>query len=273
MLRAALILSICLPGAAFALSEEESDARLAELVRVGDIARILRDEGLAHAADIAENMFPDRSANAWTLTVDGIYDAPSMQMQMEEALAEALSADEAEPIIEFLGSDLGQKIVGLELTAREAYAEDSVEDAAKDAWAIIDDENTTRAQMIDRFVEVNDLLEENVASGLTANYEFLAGLNEGGAFPEPMSDDMMLAEAYSSEGELRSDTEEWLGSFLNLAYDALTDAELSDYIAFSATKAGRDFNRALFAGFDAMYDGISRALGRAAAVEMVSQDI
>ena len=273
MLRTALILSVCLPGAAFALSEEESDARVAELLRVDEIALILRDEGLAHAAEIAESMFPERSAASWTLTVDGIYDAASMQLQMEEALGEALSVDEAAPIIDFLGSALGQKIVGLELSARQAYAEDSVEEAAKDAWALIDGEDGPRARLIDRFVEINDLLEENVAAGLTANYEFLAGLNEGGAFPDPMSEDMMLAEAYSSEGEIRAETEEWLGSFLNLAYDPLTDAELSDYIAFSATKAGRDFNRALFAGFDAMYDGISRALGRAAAVEMVSQDI
>ena len=273
MLRTAIILSLCLPGAALALSEEESDARVAELLRVEEIVRILRDEGLAHSAEIAGNMFPDRSAHSWTLTVDRIYDPASMQAQMEEALAESLTADEAAPVIDFLGSDLGQKIVGLELSAREAYAEEAVEEAAKDAWALIDDEDTTRAQMIERFVEVNDLLEENVAAGLTANYEFLAGLNDGGAFPEPMSEDMMLAEAYSSEGEIRTETEEWLGSFLNLAYDPLTDAELSDYIAFSATKAGRDFNRALFAGFDAMYDGISRALGRAAAVEMVSQDI
>ena len=273
MRRAALLLSICLPAAAHALSEEESDARLAELLKTDEIARIMRAEGLVHAEDIAENMFPGRSANAWALTVDGIYDAARMQARMEEGLAEALTADEAAPIIDFLATPLGQRIVDLELTAREAYAEESVEEAAVDAWTLLDGDGAPRAGMIDRFVEVNDLLEENVASGLTANYEFLAGLNEGGAFPDPMSEDMMLAEAYSSEGEIRSETEEWLGSFLNLAYDPLTDAELSDYIAFSATKAGRDFNRALFAGFDAMYDGISRALGRAAAVEMVSQDI
>ena len=273
MLRAATALLICLPSMAVALSEEESDARVAELLKTGEIARIMRDEGLDHAIDIAENMFPDRSAGAWMLTVDRIYDAASMQAQMDEALAQSLTAEEAAPIIEFLGSDLGRRIVDLELSAREAYADDSVEEAAKDAWTLIDGEGATRAGMIDRFVEINDLVEENVASGLTANYEFLAGLNEGGAFPDPMSEDMMLAEAYSSEAEIRTETEEWLGSFLNLAYDPLTDAELSDYIAFSATKAGRDFNRALFAGFDAMYDGISRALGRAAAVEMVSQDI
>ena len=273
MLRAALILATLIPGAAFALSEQESDARLAELLKVEEIVRILRTEGLENAAEIADNMFPERSATAWTLSVDRIYDAGVMQAQMEGALAEALSAEEAEPIIDFLSSDLGQRIVDLELSAREAYAAESVEDAAVDAWQLIEADGTQRAQMIQRFVEVNDLLEENVASGLTANYEFLAGLNEGGAFPEPMSEDMMLAEAYGSEAEIRAETEEWLGSFLNLAYDPLTDAELSDYIAFSATKAGRDFNRALFAGFDAMYDGISRALGRAAAVEMVSQDI
>ena len=273
MLRAVLTLALTLPGAAFALSEQESDARVAELLKVGEIARIMRSEGLDHAEDIAENMFPGRSAASWELTVDRIYDAAVMQAQMEEALGAALTAEEAAPVIEFLSSDLGRRIVDLELSAREAYAEESVEEAAEDAWELIAADDTTRAQMILRFVEVNDLLEENVASGLTANYEFLAGLNEGGAFPEPMTDDMMLAEAYGSEAKIRMETEEWLGSFLNLAYDPLSDAELSDYIAFSATKAGRDFNRALFAGFDAMYDGISRELGRAAAVEMVSQDI
>jgi hypothetical protein len=58
-----------------------------------------------------------------------------------------------------------------------------------------------------------------------------------------------------------------------VAYEPLTDDELDAYIAMSESSVGRVLNRALFAGFNAMYDKLSYALGLAAAQQMQQQDL
>ena len=53
----------------------------------------------------------------------------------------------------------------------------------------------------------------------------------------------------------------------------LPEADLKDYVAFSASAEGRRLNAALFAGFDAVSRKVSSELGRAAAEAMTGNDI
>jgi hypothetical protein len=88
-----------------------------------------------------------------------------------------------------------------------------------------------------------------------------------------MNDDEMIAEVWAQEEEIRSDTDEWLMGYLLMAYQPLSDEELSAYIAFSRTDAGQALNRGLFDGFNAMYTDISYALGRAVALELAASEL
>ena len=45
---------------------------------------------------------------------------------------------------------------------------------------------------------------------------------------------------------------QWLGGYLTFTYERLSDTDLETYFALSDTPAGRDLNRALFAGFYAI---------------------
>jgi hypothetical protein len=58
-----------------------------------------------------------------------------------------------------------------------------------------------------------------------------------------------------------------------LAYGPLSSEVLGDYIDLSQTEAGKAMNRALFEGFDIMYEDISYALGLAVARQMQGQDL
>ena len=152
-------------------------------------------------------------------------------------------------------------------------ADDDVEEAARATWALMPEEDPDRAGRIEAFVEVNDLVDENVEGALNANLAFLRGLDDGGAFPEPMPEDELLAQVWASEPEVRAEMEGWLGGFLSLAYEPLEDEALDAYIAFSESPEGQALNRALFDGFDAMYRGLSGELGRATAAQIAGQDI
>ena len=52
---------------------------------------------------------------------------------------------------------------------------------------------------------------------------------------------------------------------MTFAYETLSDEELRSYVDMTATEAGSDLNRALFAGFDAVFLDVSFALGQATA--------
>ena len=65
----------------------------------------------------------------------------------------------------------------------------------------------------------------------------------------------------------------WLLTFLGLAYQPLSDADLDAYIAFSETPAGQVLNRAQFAAFDALFAEVSHRLGVAAAGHLAGEDL
>jgi hypothetical protein len=61
--------------------------------------------------------------------------------------------------------------------------------------------------------------------------------------------------------------------FLTLTYQPLSDADLQAYIAFSKTPAGQRVNAAMFQAYDALFDEISRDLGRAFGLALQGDDI
>ncbi|MFO8127697.1 hypothetical protein [Yoonia sp.] len=120
---------------------------------------------------------------------------------------------------------------------------------------------------------MNDLIEANVVGSLNSSYAFYTGLIDGGAMPADVTTETALQNVWSQEPDVRSDTTEWVYSFLLMAYQPLSDAELEAYIAFSRTEAGQDMSGALFSAFDGMFDDISRGLGLASSRFMVSQEL
>ncbi|MCA1777118.1 MAG: hypothetical protein LC676_16345 [Loktanella sp.] len=96
---------------------------------------------------------------------------------------------------------------------------------------------------------------------------------DGGGFPQGLGEEDVLADVWNQEPEIRSNTREWMSSFLLMAYAPLSDEELDDYIAFSQTDAGQDLNRLLFGGFDPLFVDISRELGLASSRYMQGADL
>ena len=88
-----------------------------------------------------------------------------------------------------------------------------------------------------------------------------------------MSEADILDQVYRQVEETRDSTEAWLRAYLTMAYQPLSNEELSDYIAFSERPEGQRLNRALFTGFGEMYDMQYRELGRAVARQLSSQDL
>lgn len=271
-MRAALALAplfwlACL-NAAFA------DARisvLTDVLRLSEATAILSDEGVAYAQDLNTDMLDGQGGPGWQVQVQRIYDPARMAEVVRERLEAELQGDLLEEVIAFYASDLGDRIVSLENSARVAIRDDDIEEAARARFAELEGTDDPRFAAITRYIAAGDMIDRNVTSAMNSNLHFMRGLVDGKAME--MSEEEILADVAGDLEETTEDTTAWLYGYLLLAYHPLTQEEMARYIAFAETEAGKALNRALFDGFGNAYVDISYALGRAVALNMTGQDI
>jgi len=252
-----------------------SIAELGEVMQLDALFEVLREEGISYGAELQADMLGGGGGPGWDRAISDIYDIPVLRARFNRALREGLAPDPeaTAAIIEFFSSDLGTRILKLEIEARRAFLDDAAEDAARVAADKLRAGREPRAGQIERFIEAADLLEMNVAGALSGNLAFMTGMNETGINGNILPQDEVMEQVWGQEAQIRSDTESWLHAYLGLAYSPLTDAELDSYIAFWESPAGERLNAALFNAFDQTFVVVSRDLGRAAGQAMLGQDI
>ncbi|KQB97997.1 ribosomal protein L21 [Loktanella sp. 1ANDIMAR09] len=247
--------------------------QLFDALGMPQLIEIMREEGLAYGETLATDMLPGGRSAEWSMAVSAIYDVEMMTEEVRGVLGEALEGDDVDAMLAFFTSEQGVRIVGLEISARRALLDDAVEEASKENAAIAMMDETPRFQMVQDFIDANDLIEANVIGALNSNYAFYTGLIDGGAMPAGITLETALQDVWAQEPMVRADTVEWLFSFLLMAYQPLSDEELEAYLAFSRSDAGQDMTNALFEAFNGMFDDISRALGLASSRFMLTQEL
>lgn len=256
---------------------QDSDAEKIEALYAAlglpELLEIMREEGLSYGNDIGADLFTGEPGPEWTELVGAIYDVERMEARVLADFGADLEGDDIDAMLAFFTSEPGRTIISLEVSARSALLDEAVEEVSKEAAAIALADEDPRMELIKTYAETNSLIEANVVGAMNANYAFYTGLMDGGAFPQSLSEDEILADVWSQEPDIRANTSEWLYSFLFLAYQPLDDADISAYIAFSETEAGQDINDALFTAFDGMFVDISRNLGRASSRFMGQQEL
>lgn len=279
----ALILGTMLPlplawaetTAASAQDEAARIAALGDTMQIGPVLEVMREEGIDYGAKLEGDLFADKGDESWETIVGLIYDAGAMRGRFDAAFATALAGDPAAlaGMQAFFGSGVGRRITTLEIDARRVLLDDGVEEAARLAFAKMQDADDPRLAALELFVAANDLIESNVMGALNANLAFYQAMTAAGAFGAEMTEDQMLADVWSQEDAVRTETADWLYPYLALAYKPLSDADLAAYQAFSESPAGQKLNRALFQAFDAIFVAVSRDLGMAAARQMQGEDL
>lgn len=253
------------------MSPQQAAHVLWDVMAMDALAPILRDEALAEGAEMASTMFPRGGTGRWMDRVAAIHAPDRIRALFLRGVLARLPAADPQDLhrgLAFYRTGLGRQLLSLETRARIAMLDDKVEAAARDAWAREQSKSTPRAARINRLIAAADLVEANVAGGLNASVAFAKGFQEGGGFPMPLSEGQIVADAWAQEPQLRTDTEDWIGAYLFLAYAALSDAQLDLYIAYAASDGGRILSQMMFAGFDAAFTRTSHDMGRAAAAEL-----
>lgn len=255
---------------ALAMANAQTDALLRAL-GMERMIELMRLEGLDYAVELGDEMLPGGYTEAFGASVARIYDLDAMRASVQAGFAQTLEGVDLAPLEVFFASQAGQRIVALELSAREAMMDEAIEEAAEDSARRFERAGDDIFHAVDAFVQAGDLLEANVVGALNTNMQFYRGLVDGGAFE--LSEEQILSDVWAQEEDTRADTRDWLYGFLIMAYQPLPPGELEAYTDLSRTPEGRALTAALFEGFDSMYAGISYGLGLAVAQAMKSEDI
>ena len=248
---------------------------LVNVLKIDAVIEVMRQEGLRYGTDMEAELFPGKGGASWAQVVGLIYDAPTMKARFEAAFAKQLvGAESSFPAIDaFFSAGLGQRFLSLEVEARRSLLDESVEDAAKARVEDMMAEAAPRFDALQNFAQTNDLIEMNIMGAINSNLAFFHGMAEVGALDQEMTEEDMLMDVWSQEPDIRAETESWIYPYLALAYGPLSDEDMAAYLAFSETPEGQKLNAALFGAFDAVFSSISRDLGRAAARQMLGEDI
>lgn len=262
------------PAPTLTQAQAVQQTRLTETLKIPALIEVMRLEGLDYGKQMDEDMFSGNGGADWAAAVDLIYDSQTMQARFEQAFnARITETDDIARISDFFASDLGQKILTLEIEARHSLMDEAIEDAAKARAEDMEADGDPRFAQLQAFSDLNDLVESNISGALNANLAFFQGMAEAGALSEDMTEEDMLMDVWSQEPEIRAETVSWVYPYLALAYAPLSDAEMDEYLAFGATPSGQRLNAALFDAFNTVFVAISRDLGRAAARQMMGEDI
>ncbi len=244
---------------------------LLEALKISDTIGIMQEEGIDYGEDVANQLLPDADAGSWAKTVARIYDHDKMFALIAAAFEAELGDTDLTPVLDYFQSDDGAEIVTLEVSARRAFLDSDTEAAAADRYQELSENGAPLIEHVATLMRDSDLVEMNVAGTLNSDLMFYRGLTDGGAFE--MSEDEMLADVWAQEEDLRRSSEDWLKSFLAMAYQPLSAEQLEAYAIFYRSPEGRDLNRAIFVAFDQMYEEISYLLGRAVAQQMQSEKL
>ncbi|GGH18107.1 hypothetical protein SAMN05444007_10128 [Cribrihabitans marinus] len=248
----------------------EAAAELAEVLRLQEVAEILHDEGLAYGESLDADMLGGEGGAFFRQRVEQIYATGPMVETMRGALADTMTEAQIDQTAQFFAGELGQTILSLENSARRAFSDPEVEETMRDRVEAAGRDDP-RIALIGEYIRTNQLIERNVEGAISSDYSFYRGLADG---RQGRRDDrMMLSDLFSRRDETRAETEDWLYGFLSLAYQPLSEAEMRENIAFSASPAGQALNAALFEGFDRLYDRISYDLGQAVARAMGASEL
>lgn len=246
-------------------------ARLIDLIEVDTYITIAREEGLGEVESLSEDMLGQGASAVFQDQMARIYDAERMKDSVYAALETGLSQAEIEAALAFFATDQGARIIELEVAARRAMLSEEIEDAAERAWIVAEEESPWLVARIREISTATDLVEQNVSGALNSNLRFYQGLADGGALQ--LSEDEMLAEIWGQEETIRLDVDLWLNAYLLLAYQPLSETDITDYQAFWNSAAGQALNLAVFGGFNQMYEDLSYATGRVIALNMTTQDL
>ena len=149
---ASFVTAILLPAAATAQGAAPID-QLIRSMGMLDVLEIMAEEGKDYGAELQQDLLQGRGGQRWAQQVEAIYEVHGMTAMFRTILDTELAADDLGPMIDFFVSSRGQEIVALEVSAREAFMGEGIEEAGLDIFRQMEARAEPRVEKIKDLVE------------------------------------------------------------------------------------------------------------------------
>lgn len=273
MLRIVIVAFWGVMAASFILPAHQLRAdSLSDAYLLPELFDIMAEEGRMVA--LSDPAVPQNGAGraGWEGAINRIYDSDRMHEDFNTALTAALKPATRADALRFAQSDLGRRVLQLEVSARRALLSEEIDASARLALTSAREapEGSSRANALARVREriaVNDLIELNVSLGLNTSLAYYTGMVDAG-WMAGMAGVDLLTLVWAQEQAIRDDVTDWAESYFLLAYQPLSTEDMQTYIDYAASPEGDAFNRAMFRAFDSVFVAISRRVGAAMAAQM-----
>lgn len=240
---------------AFALSVTALSARaetavdqLFDAMGMPAMVSAFAEDGRRGAQDLDAQFLQGQGGDGFADTIDRLHDPERLVAALRSGVAETLSPDVARQALVFFDTDMGARIVRLEVEARRAMRDDTVEAAALAA--------APRAGPdVRAMLEVRDLVARNTDISMAAQVAFWAGLSAAAPTQE-------VPDIEARRDAIGARSRDWVTGYYMLVASALEEHDLTTYTAFWETDLGVTLDTALGDAFEAMYRDLSFATGQ-----------
>jgi len=253
------------------------DNTLSEVYLLPDLFDIMAQEG--RRATLSDPAVPEDAVGraGWVRAVERIYDAELMHSDFIGALEKVLDPEVRTEALAFAQTDLGRRVLQLEVSARRALLSDEIDEIARSSLDAARDapENSAQARalaLVRERIAANDLIELNVLLGLNTSLAYYDGMADAG-WTSGLAGADLLTLVWAQEEAIRRDATEWAESYFLMAYQPLTEPEMAGYLDHATSAAGDAFNTAMFQAFDEVFVNISRRVGVAMAKQMQEETL
>lgn len=243
------------------------------LLMLDELVSVMSQEAVAQASEDLGAIPPDQQT-AWRANIARINDPDRLSRLMAIELPVALGRVDPAQIrkaLLFYHTDLGKRVVQLELSARLAMIAPDARDAAMEAAEQAAETGNLRLERIDRIMAVTDVVDANVAGSLNAIIASSRGFADVSEIEVPVED--MTSEAWAQEPEIRDNITRWVQAMLYLAYSPLSEAELEDLTTFVGSREASALADALGAAFDGIFARIAYETGVMSAGQLAEADL
>lgn len=245
----AFCLAIAL-SASGAFASPQTD-QLVDAMGIPELIAAFSSEGIENGAAVDAGILNGQGGNVWAETVRRLYDPLRLEEEVRSAFAETLDDDVAAQALLFYQSDIGARVIELEVQARQAMLNKDLEAAATSA-------PSAQSDAITEFLEARDLIARNTDAAMAAQSAFFAGMAATSTQPAPPPETDAQRELMMAE------TERWLRGYYALAQSPLSPDDVAIYTAFWDTDVATALDDALFEAFGTSYATLSFGLGQAA---------
>lgn len=244
---------------ALAAQADTASNQLFNAMGIPGLIAAFAEDGRETIGDINSSFLGGQGGDVFLETAQRLYDPARMEAELRASFAQLVDPADARQAVVFFDSTQGQRIVELEVQARQAMVDDALEDAAKAASNDAGDD-------VLRLISVRDLVEVNTDIAMAARRAFYDGFLA--AAPSTDAPDIE-----GQRGMVAEDTRAWITGYYMLVASAMEDDDLDTYTAFWETDVAQRVDAALSDAFEQSYVSLSYGMGQIVGRLMPQNDL